>query len=90
MNIEKLLEEKQMELKELLPEFNYKGCNKQTILNWHKQSLKQVIDGLVEREEEKMKDDGLKYKYQIYEDRGYNKAKKDTISHLKEIRAKME
>lgn len=53
--MKEIIKQHQMELKKLLPEFNYKGCNKQTILNWHKQSLKQFIDGLVAWQQEEVR-----------------------------------
>lgn len=65
------------------------------IFDWHKQSLKQFIDGLVEREDGEIREfkvtgDG---EYHFGENQkviGWNMAKEDTIKHLKEITKQLE
>jgi len=95
MQIEKLLEEQEKEFEEISERQIFllngkKGTLKNTIiydslLNWHKQSLKQFIDGLVEREISKTYI-GL----QDAETSAWNEAKEDSIKHLKEIRKQLE
>lgn len=104
MQIKKLLEEQEKHFKRLLPRYvdiiscvgsEFPLCSKQAIWNWHKQSLKQFIDGLVEREDGEIREfkvtgDG---EYHFGENQkviGWNMAKEDTIKHLKEIRKQLE
>lgn len=75
-------QEKQSDKNEVMP-----------YVNWHKQSLRQFIDGLVEWEEGRMvvlreKEDHLPNAYQWL--KGKNEAREETISHLKEIRKQLE
>lgn len=97
MQIEKLLEEQEKEFVKkynssvllAYPEYAESHMILLTdIWNWHKQSLKQFIDGLVAHEQEYVdvinkNDNGTKY------EEGYRDSKETNISHLKEIRAKL-
>lgn len=62
------------------------------ILNWHKQSLKQFIDGLIEREEKSDMETGFNAQYndQFFEAKGFHRAKLETILHLKKLKEQME
>lgn len=106
MQIKKLLEEQEKHFKRLLPRYvdiiscvgsEFPLCSKQAIWNWHKQSLKQFIDGLVEREQAKFRDerpvdciDGVTPVETYGYEATYNQAKKETISRLKEVRKQLE
>lgn len=101
MQKEKLLEEQEKEFEEISERQIFllngkKGTLKNTIiydslLNWHKQSLKQFIDGLVEREEKNIEKvrrelhDGM-----LFDESNWIDAKEETTAHLKEIRKQLE
>ena len=104
MQIEKLLEKQEKEFVKkynssvllAYPEYAESHMILLTdIWNWHKQSLKQFIDGLVEREEGEIREfkvtgDG---EYHFGENQkviGWNMAKEYTISNLKEIKKQLE
>lgn len=98
MEIEKLLEEQEKQFVKkynssvllAYPEYAESHMILLTdIWNWHKSSLKQFIDGLVERESEivsSMEDYYPELRFRM----GLISGKKETINYLKEIRAKME
>ena len=73
-------QEKQSDKNEVMP-----------YVNWHKQSLKQFIDGLVEREEKNIEKvrrelhDGM-----LFYESNWIDAKEETTAHLKEIRKQLE
>lgn len=60
------------------------------ILDWHKQSLKQFIDGLVERKESLLERCTECENREIHENNPVNKIHFCDISHLKEIRKQLE
>lgn len=59
------------------------------VWNWHKQSLKQFIDELIEREEGKKKDEWNIQDEFIEFHAEYNEAKKETIAHLKKLKEEL-
>lgn len=73
-------QEKQSDKNEVMP-----------YVNWHKQSLRQFIDGLVEREEKNIEKvrrelhDGM-----LFDESNWIDAKEETTAHLKEIRKQLE
>lgn len=98
MQIEKLLEERNMRDSWLdfwqkestyCSQVNLTADTHGIILDWHKQSLKQFIDGLVESNEELKKGKrayfGWETSYEMENKNGYHEAIDDNISHLKEI-----
>lgn len=61
--------------------------DKEKVWNWHKQSLKQFIDGLIEAQNEHMQKELSVERFarpDFY--KGYEAAKKNTIAHLKKLK----
>lgn len=64
----------------------------EALWNWHKQSLKQFIDGLIAFEEGRMvvlrdKEDHLPNAYQWL--KGKNEARQETLAHLKKLKEEL-
>lgn len=98
MQIEKLLEEQEKEFVKkynssvllAYPEYAESHMILLTdIWNWHKQSLKQFIDGLVEREGGDLKRANKELE-EYFGETPYIDAKEETINYLKEIRKQLE
>lgn len=113
MQIEKLLEEQEKdfdrkcEIREDKGGFTYlyerdDHLSSEAMFDWHKQSLKQFIDGLVDREEKEMinvigdcsdifNDEAMYKCHEVHKnDDIWNRAKKQTIKRLKEITKQLE
>ncbi len=107
MQIEKLLEEQEKEFEDRFGEDTdqivsaHNGWIQKEIWNWHKQSLKQFIDGLVEETDKMIVNrpeklitlnahlDSTTRDNSYNNAVGYCQAVDKFVSHLKEIRAKL-
>lgn len=66
--------------------WSIEGIRTEMVIDWHKQSFKQFIDELIEREESKKKDEWNIQDEFIESHAEYNEAKRESIAHLKEIK----
>lgn len=60
------------------------GVNYINLVNWHKNSIKQILQALVEREEDLLFSDGCCGESADCGSIKFNKAKQDTIQYLQE------
>lgn len=100
MQIEKLLEEVNVEFQKVNKKFmsdiengredGLYVLDTKLFLNWHKQSLKQFIDGLVVELEEKRKSYCRCMCENTIKATSFNDGLETAISHLKEIRKQLE
>ena len=71
--------------------WSIEGIRTEMVIDWHKQSFKQFIDGLIAREEGEIKEfqtqkDGEYHFGENQKTIGWNLAKEFTIAHLKELK----
>jgi len=55
------------------------------IWDWHTSSIKQIIQALIEREENRLKECEQCDNREIHDTDPWNQAKQDTITHLKQL-----
>lgn len=55
------------------------------LLNWHTSSIKQILQALIEREENRLKECEQCDNHEIHDTDSWNEAKQDTITHLKQL-----
>lgn len=65
------------------------GRRTELIIDWHKQSLKQFIDGLIVSEESKKKDEWNIQDEFIESHAEYNEAKRESIANLKKLKEQL-